>query len=237
LTRSREASANHPMMLIVRPALFLLLAICAVVATGCARAPISQRTVKVAVLDAPVLFEVPAKGEVVTRGWWFGAHDRFRSPNAGSLIGEALARELERIPGVEVYSREDLTIYMSQKERLLRRRYPSLTSTQRKEILARQDPLDFGRSLNVDFVVAPTVTESVTVVNRTFTWWYSHADANVQIYDVASGQVVWAQPMEKTRHFSSQLALFERYARRVALATRDADAFRVTAPPAVTPAP
>ncbi|MBI1289831.1 hypothetical protein GC173_01115 [bacterium] len=213
--------------------LFFLLAagLMALLGAGCAHQQRDNlRTVKVAVIDAPVFYEVAPKGEVVTKGWWLGAHDRFKSPNAGSLIAESLARELDRIPGVEVYSREDLTIYMSQKERLLRRRYPSLSSTQRKDILVRQDPLDYGRSLNVDFVVAPTVTESVTVVNRTFTWWYSHAEADVQIYDVSTGNVVWTMPWDKTSNFSSQLALFESYARRVSRGVTKVDAFRVERP-------
>lgn len=202
-----------------------------VLSVGCASRVAPLRTVRVAVIDGPVLYEVSEKGEVVTRGWWLGANDRFKSPNTGTLIGEALAREIDRVPGVEVYSREDLQIYLSQKERLLRRRYPGLNSEERKQILVRQDPLDFGRSLNVDYVIAPSVIDSTLVVNRTFSWWYGHLSANVQVYDVATGQAVFGFPWEKTEHFTSELSLMERYARNVSRAAVKADVFRLEQAP------
>jgi hypothetical protein len=195
---------------------------------SCSRAYEPTRTVRVAVIDGPILYDVGPEGEIAIKGWWFGAHDRIYSPNSGSLAAESLARELDRLPGVEVYSREDLVVYLGQKERLLRASYPALTPRQRKLVLAQQDPVDFGRSLNVDYVVAPTIYDSVTGLNRTFSWWYSTIDTNVQIYDVATGEAVWAWPYRGTSAFSSQARLYDFYARKVARKVRKADAFGVS---------
>ena len=194
--------------------------------SGCARREPS-RVVRVAVLDGAVTYEVDPQGEVSDRGWWFSARDRYQSPNAGVQMGEALARELGRVPGVDVYSREDLAIYMAQKERLLKRNFPDLTSYERKQLLAKQDPLDYGRSLNVDYVVTTDIERARTIVNRTFSWWYSQLEATVQVWDVSTGQMVWTKGWEDADNFDSQLALIEECARETRREIERRDVFRV----------
>jgi TolB-like protein len=208
-------------------ALALLLPLLFAVTTGCATKGEPARTVRVAVLDGLVEYDVDPKGELTVEGWWFGARDRLRSPNVGIQLGEAIARDLNRVPGVEVFSREDLSIYLAQKERLLKRQHPSLSSLQRKSILLRQDPLDYGRSLNVDYIVLPVVTKSSTVLNRTFSWWYSHLDATVQVYDVDKGQIIWSRRWEDVDYFDSSLAMAEECARSSVSRMKRKDVFGV----------
>ncbi len=229
VTATIPASGN--LLLHLRLAVAVLLGAALLATAGCARTQIDpRRTVRVAVLDGIVEYDVPPGGEVRREGWWFGSRDRFISPNIAIQIGDQLAHELDRVPGVDVYSREDLTIYMARKERLLRRSFPELgDSYLRKQFLLRQDPLDYGRSLNVDYVVTSTVERASTVTNRTFSWWYSHLDATVEIWDVARGEIVYTVPYDGTAAFWSQLRLAERLARRTANNVKRHDLFRLQA--------
>ena len=198
---------------------------------GCASTPPSPtRQVRVAVLDGMTQYQVAPGGETLDKGWWFSARDSYLSPNIGILLGEAMAAELTELPGVEVYSREDLAIYMAQKERLLKRDYPNLSSLQRKVLLVRQDPLDFGRSLNVDYVVSSEILEASTVTNRTLPWWYSHLDATISVWDVSGSELVQKWAWEDTDSFDSQIALVEECARELSRKARKQDVFRVLPP-------
>lgn len=206
--------------------LLLIVAVACGLFTGCATQKPS-RTVRVAVLNGKIDYEVNEKGETRDEGWWFGARDRFLSPNPGTQLGEVLSRELAKKPGVEVYSRDDLAIYMSQKERLLKRNFPDLTSFQRKQVLAKQDPVDFGKSLNVDYIVTSDIIKSSTVTNRTFSWWYSTVDCVITVYDVSSGQLVWSHAWEDTDAFKSEMAMLEECARETAGQMARKDVFRL----------
>lgn len=208
------------------PALLLLVTL----AGGCARTPVtSTREVKVAVLDGRVAFDVSRRGDLTEEGWWFSARDRFRSPNPGIQLGEALSVSLAKVPGVEVYSRDDLSVYFAQKERLLRRSYPKLDSWGRKQLLLEQDPLDFGRSLNVDYIVRSEVREASTVTNRTFSWWYSTFEANVEVWDVARGRLVFTESWKDADAFDSQLAMAQECARVLRRRMEKIDAFETGA--------
>lgn len=203
------------------------LVLLALVTCSCASRQNPLRVVRLAVLDGRLDYEVKAKGEVRDEGWWFSAADRYVSGNVGIQMAEALSKEFGKIPGVEVYSRDDLTIYMAQKERALKRNFPDLTSLDRKQLLLRQDPIDYGKSLNVDYVMTTDVLQASTVTNRTFSWWYSHLDVIVQLYDVSKGQLVWTRPWNDSDAFDSQLALVEECARETARRARREDVFRV----------
>jgi len=192
-------------------------------ATGCHSPARNGRFVKVAVLDGLVTYPVNPKGEMGQEGWWFSAKDRYKSGNVGIQLGEVLARELRKVDGLDIYSRDDLSIYMAQKEHALKAAFPNLTSVERKQWLAKQDPIDYGKSLNVDYVVRSEVSRASTVTNRTFTWWYSQATVQVELWDVTKNQIVWQQTYDKTGAFDSQLKLLEYCARRVAKGIRKRD--------------
>ncbi|NJK32140.1 MAG: hypothetical protein HC927_06860 [Deltaproteobacteria bacterium] len=88
------------------------------VASGCARTPKPTHVVRLAVLNG-VLEDEAAQTQTTVTGWWMLSRDRFENGNAGILLGEVLAKEYEKIPGVQVFSRTDLMSYMAQKERLI----------------------------------------------------------------------------------------------------------------------
>lgn len=205
------------------------LLLCSLSLTSCASRP-PLRQVRIAVLDGRTDYAVNGTSEIQDVGWWFSARDRYLSTNVGTLLGEALSKEFAKIKGVEVYSREDLQIYMAQKERALKRNYPQLSSNERKALLLQQDPIDYGRSLNVDYVLTSDVIEAKTITNRTFVWWYSHVDVIVQLYDVSKGELVWTRPWADTDNLDSQFALVQECARETARKAKRKDVFLLKIP-------
>lgn len=229
-----DVTRSKPVQSKLIPALRLFLALILggtlLAASGCARTPRAtgqERNVRVAVLDGTLTYDVNPGGEFRREGWWFGSRDRYLSPQITVQIGDAVAHELDRLPGVQVYSRDDLAVYMAQKERQLRRTFPEIsTSFQRKQLLLRLDPLDYGRSLNVDYVVSSSVNRASTVTNRTFSWWYSHLEARLDIWDVTRGELLATVPYNGTGAFWSQLKLAENLGRKAAREVHQGDLFR-----------
>lgn len=195
----------------------LAMALMVVFAAGCASKPAPSRVLRIAVIEGqPSVVEKELTGKVERKGWWFSARDYYRPTTAPTLLADAMADQLAKAPGLEVYSREDLAIYMAQKERLLRRNFPKLTSEDRKKVLAEQSPIDYGKSLNVDYVVRPQVLRASTVTNRFVSWWYSHLKANVEVWDVQSGQKVWIYPFDDADAFDSLQAMSAECAKQAA---------------------
>jgi hypothetical protein len=192
---------------------------------GCARKYEANRVVRLAVLDGVTAYDVATKGEAVVDGWWFGTRTRFRSPNVGIQLGEAFSTEFQKLPGVEVYSRDDMTIYLAQKERLISRNYGDLNEFQRKILLLSQEPVDFGKSLNVDYVLRSVVIDGKTIVNQSLPWWYSRLSLTMELVDVSTGEVVFADTWQDSDNFDSQLALVEEAAREISRRAKKRDAF------------
>lgn len=206
--------------------LLTLLAAAAAAATGCARrAPGPSTIVRVAVLDG-----VEGPGGLETRrsvaGWWLGARDRFDEGNAEIHMGDALAREFAKVPGVVVHSRTDVAALMAEKEHLLRRAFPEMTPEERRAVLATQDPVDYGRSLNVDFVVSSRVDEARKVHQRTFHWWRTRASARVDMHDVRTGDLVWSWQGRSENWFLSHVPVLERLGRKARRNAESVGAFR-----------
>ncbi len=200
--------------------------------SSCASRPKPTRQVRIAVLNGTTNYEVAPEGEVRHSGWWFGAKDQYLSSNVGIQLGHALDDRLGRIPGVETYSRDDMMIYFAQKERLLLRNYPDLSELQRKQLLQSQSPNDYGKSLRVDYVVSSSVDESWMKINRTFSWWFSHLNVKVQLWDISSDSdtPVKEWTWEDTDHWDSQLALVEECAKEIARDAEKKDVFRLFSP-------
>ncbi len=224
----------------LRPALAALLLPLAFCLAGCARGPIlgPGRAVRVALLDATL---PEGHGEETREivGWWLSAADVLRAPNDGALWSDALARELERaIPRLHVYPRQDLKFYMAAKLARLESRYPRMNDAERRRLLAAQDPLDFGRSLGVDFILTARVNEALLTHHRTFHWWTAYAAVEVDAWDVSRGVRVWSWREENRDHLSSVSRLFERMAGRCARSAGRAGVFlSVPAAPAGEPQP
>lgn len=228
-TLQQDPTAERTAVTLARGACLLCL-LMVLGAAGCATrprttAPLGTR-VTLAVLDGTVAPEA-AETRRSREGWWFSSRDRYDNANAPALVAEAASAEFARIPGVEVFSRTDLDAYMMQKERLLRRRYPELTAAQRLEVLASQDPIDYGRSLNVDYVLTNHVRQSRLVHNRAFHWWYSTVDFDLALYDVESGARVWVWHGRDTLAFRSQISVIERMIGRAREQAELANAFSI----------
>ena len=207
------------------PFLGILLA-SALFAAGCGSVPAPTHVVKVAVLDG-VMAEDAAETRQAVTGWWLSSRDRYENGNAGIQLGEALAGEFEKIPGVLVYPRTDMASYMAQKERALRRAYPDLSPLQRLVVLQSQDPLDYGRSLNVDYVLSSRVNLARTTHQRTFHWWVSRIRFDLDLWDVEQGEKVWTWHGEDSDLFDSQLAVIEELAREAREEAFERDVFRL----------
>lgn len=194
---------------------------------GCAKAPpVASSTARVAILDGTM-----AEGRGETRrsvaGWWFSSRNRYDNGNAGSQVAETLAREFRQMDGVIVYPRADVATYMAGKERILAREYPGLTPEERLLVLQEQDPLDYGRSLEVDFVMTSVVNESRLIHNRAFHWWLSSVDYDLTVWDVERGEAVWTWYGRDRDLFSSQTAVMEDLAQEAREAAIAADVFGV----------
>ncbi len=212
---------RHPFRFL--PLFFLILTV--LTGAGCAQRTASG-VVRVAVMDGIV-----AEGKTETRqsvaGWWLGTHDRFDSGTAGVVLADTLAKEFQEMPGVEIYSRLDLASYMAQKERLLARNYPEMTPPERLMVLQEQDPVDYGKSLNVDYIMTSKVSLSRTTHNRTFHWWASEVDFNLEVWDVDSGQRIWQWRGHDRDLFDSQLAMMEELAREARSKATRLDVFHL----------
>ncbi len=206
----------------------LLCLLSAAILCSCAhKKPEPTTIVRLAVLNGVRDYEVPVEGMVTNKGWMLSNRHSYLSPNTGVQLAEVLTSEFDRIPGVEAWPREDFQIYMAQKERLLQRNYPGLTPVQRKDVLDRQDPIDYGKSLGVDYVMRPEIAYASTVANRPFGWWYSTLEARVEMWDVEAGEMVWSYDFDDTDNFDSQIALMEEMARQASRDARKKSAFRI----------
>lgn len=216
------------------PARFALALCCVVLslaASGCAsRHRLPASIVTLAVMDASM-----ATGREETRrsetGWWFGATTRYDSGASGGVVlADALAEEFARIPGVQVMSRTDLRSYMAQKERLVYRQWPDLSPDERLKVLESQSPVDYGRSLNVDYVLTSRVYESRLVHHHFLHTWTARADFAVDLWDVRAGTAIWSWQGREADLFSSTTAVMERLSRRARERAQKADPFYLFGP-------
>lgn len=194
--------------------------------SGCASTPTPTRTVRLAVLDG-VMEAGASETRRSVEGWWFGSRNRFDDGNATSTLGEVLTREFAGIPGVDVHPRSDVQALMTEKHHLLRRAYPSLTAEEREQLLGEQSPPDFGRALNVDFVLFPRVRESRMVHQKTFNWWYGRGDVRLELWDVRSGDLVWSWEGRDSDAFASQYGVMRDLARQARRQAVKRDAFGI----------
>lgn len=215
------------MKVLARLALLSCCVVLALAAGGCA----SRQRLPASIVTLAVMDGTMATGREETRrsesGWWFGAQTRYDSGTAGVILGDALAEEFARIPGLQVMSRTDLRSYMAQKERLVYRQWPDLSAEERLKILQRQNPVDYGRSLNVDYVLTSRVYECRLIHHHFPHTWTARGDFAVDLWDVRTGAPVWTWQGRESDMFSSTTAVLERLARRAGSKARRADPFNL----------
>jgi hypothetical protein len=188
--------------------LVILVAACA----ACARKPLREPLkVKIAVLDMQIPEGFSAQKEI--QGWWFGARDVYRNPNAGRLFSDQLAKQLRKLPYLEVHSRIDYKYYVARKLERLRKAYPDLSDKEVAALYDESKPLDIGKDLNhywgVDKVVYGRIISGGTSHNRTFHWWRSSIAVEVFLLDVETGEVEWRGNFQKTKNFRSEYRTME----------------------------
>ena len=169
---------------------------------------------RLAVIDGR-LGDDAAGTERTTGSWGLGSYVRYDNGNANRQLADALGREMRGIPGLEVVPRSDFRLYLAGKERLLEDAAPDMTPEQRRETLEAQSPVDYGRSLNADFVLSNTIHESYTQQRTVLYVWKSGLDATIELWDARSGELVWRNRTADNRALASPTSLMEDRARRV----------------------
>ncbi|MFW5870815.1 MAG: hypothetical protein ACOCVL_04010, partial [Candidatus Sumerlaeota bacterium] len=145
--------------------------------------PTPKVTHDLAVLD----FYVPpeyASEPTIVEGWWFGAETVYRNANAGKMLADYTAAQVKKIPGVDLYSRDKIAVYLLGKRQILVENFPGLLDAEYSEMLTKVSPLDYGRDLAVDHVLTGRVLRSETRRNNTIETWRSIVEVEVELWDV-----------------------------------------------------
>ena len=180
--------------------------------------PLSRRVV---VLD----FKIPEshiKNPTEVKGWWLSARNIYQNPRDGIIFADILARHLLDLKYLEQQSRTDLKFYMGQKRKLLSDKFKDMKPEEVNKALAEISPIDYGSELNVDHVITGQIIDSYTLEHRTIHNWYSKVRVRVDLYDMATGKVIWSQEFAQRRQFLAQVDCMEDIA---AQATRALDKF------------
>jgi hypothetical protein len=211
---------------------FVVVAAVALSITACAkREPVKPPTVggiRIAVLDGTVA-DPRAETRRSEAGWSVGRRHRFDDGNAGIAMADLLAIELRNLPNVRIHSREDVAAMMSQKERVVRSVEPELGRDDIYQVLLEQDPADYGRELNADYVVTNVVNEARMVYSPTNLMWWSTVQATIKVVDVSTGQVVWEWTGRDTDRLSGQFSVAEDLARHARKRLQEANVLKATA--------
>lgn len=163
---------------------------------------------RVLVLDFRVTENI-AETPKVHKGWWFGSRDVYQNPRAGELFADVLARRMRALEYVEQHSRDDLKYYMSQKRSLLADRFSGFGDADYEQMLLEISPIDYGADLNADYVITGRILEAYTSHHAVVQTWHSFVRAEVDLWDMASGQIVWTRVFTGKRWFFSQQEAME----------------------------
>jgi len=194
------------------------------------QAAVRSEKIKIAVLDfsvAPrieerrdarrrlVRTEKPVTTEKDVRGWWFGSNDVYYNENVGRIAADIFDEELRKLPGLELFSRQDLRRYYAEKVSKISKKL-KIDEKQARASLEKLDPLAVGRELGVDKVVVGRICDAELRKNRTFGPFASVTSFNVSIYDVKTGQVEFSKTYRTHDNFTSVYANFESRAKKFA---------------------
>jgi len=138
------------------------------------------------------------------RGWWFGARTIRENPRAGIMLSETLNRRMAALKFLNLYTAIDLKYYFADKRKLLKDAYPQMTDLEIEAALHKVPPIEFGKELGADKVLAGRIVSQYMAENRTFHWWWAVLIAEVQVTDVASGKVEWSRSYTFGKQFASQ---------------------------------
>jgi hypothetical protein len=189
------------------------LALCA---SACSRIePLPPQTRRTAVLDFDVPSDV-AETPLHVRGWWFGARTIFQNPRSGEMFADALARQLHGLNYVDQVPRTDVKYYLTKKRQLLMDKFEALDDAQYEKMISEVSPVDFGEELGAECVLTGRILRAFTSEHRTIHTWKSYVEVEVDVWDIASGQVTWTRRFEGSRRFFSISEVMKRLAKEVA---------------------
>lgn len=201
--RIRQLSARW-MQVVAMSMLVLALA-------GCRTAPFpAERVPRLQWLVLP-LSQPPAMSETprAIQGWWFGARTIRQNPQAGQQVADMLSRRLASLGYVNLYSPFDLRYYFEAKRTALMEAYPHLEPAEVTNLLAEVPRVRYGQELGADRILSGRIHSLYMAENRTIHWWWSVADIELQVIDVATGDVLWTRRYRERGHFDSQTTVIE----------------------------
>ena len=192
------------------------LACWALLGTGCQGRFPSERIPKMVWLVMP-LEQPPAMGEATRaiRGWWFGARTIRQNPRAGEMLAEDLNRDLARLEFVNLYSQIDMRYYFAEKRRLLKKSYNELSNEEIEQLLGQVPVTEYARELGADKILTGRIIRNYMAENRTIHWWWSLAEVECNVIDVASGKTEWTRHYVLSEQLASQSSVLEDLSRRV----------------------
>lgn len=208
---------NKLLRKILPTTLLLALLVPVLVSAGCARGFDPTRVPKTKIFVSN--FEIPPGIEetpLAVRGWWFGSENIRQNPRSGAILSERLNQHLALLDYVSVYAPLDLKRrYLGPKKQMLEEAYPDLSDEEINDLLSQVPPIDFARELRADKMITGQIRESYLQQNRTFDWWKSRAQVDVQLVDVLTGEIEWAKTYEESDLFASTLTVQEKIVERI----------------------
>jgi hypothetical protein len=194
------------------PVVWLLLG---VALTACqARFP-SERVPRTEWLVLP-LSQPPGSSDTprAIQGWWLGARTIRQNPRAGEQVADLLNRRMAMLGYVNLYSPVDLRYYFADKRQALQNAYPHLDRGEIDDLLDQVPKNKYGRELGADRILTGRIVQLYMGENRTIHWWWSVADIEMQVIDVANDRVLWSKRYFERDQFSSQTSVLERVVER-----------------------
>lgn len=200
----------------IRALLLVASAATVAAASGCARPVPVERVPRstILVMDFAVPTGVRENPREV-RGWWFGARTIHQNPRAGRLMAERLTARLAPEPYANLFSRLELKYYFARKKQNLKAAYEHLTDAQLDELVSAVDPLEFARELGADKILSGRIVRSYMSEHRTFHFFSSVLEVEVELIDALSGRVEWTRRYRDRRWLGSQFTAQDEAAKRI----------------------
>jgi hypothetical protein len=173
---------------------------------------------KVAVVDFSI--DPTLRTDLKTlEGWWFGSRSVYRNENVGRNVADEVAKTLRGLPYIDLASRLDYRYYIEGKRQLLEVAFEEVEDIKYEtqdydRMIETIDPIEIGRELGVDLVVAGHVDNAYMAHNRTVEWIWSGVEIRVDVLNVRTGQREGSFAIEAERSLSSPLRLIRQELRK-----------------------
>lgn len=184
---------------------------------GCARRPAPEEKVpplKILVMNfqtPPGVRENPRD----IRGWWFGSSTIYQNPRAGVIMAERISAHLSKFSFINLFSRVDLKYYFARKRQNLRESFPEVSDEDLNKLMDNVPSIDFARELTADKVISGRIVENYLDENRTIHWWSSVIEVEVELTDVATGEVEWRKRYRDRDWLDSQFNAQDKIAEEI----------------------